>query len=137
MHRIKWTFKLVQITFTLQQRCSHNMTQHIFYEFKKCLADHPEQLLYVFLDKQGKIKESYTYRSFDERTYAIAQLLQQKQSLVKGDRVLLAYPPGLEMICAFFACARIGLIPVPVYPPANQGFFSSLQKMNFIKHNNA
>ncbi len=108
------------------------MTQHIFHEFKKCLAEHPEQLLYVFLDKQGKIKESYTYRSFDERTYAIAQLLQQKQSLVKGDRVLLAYPPGLEMICAFFACARIGLIPVPVYPPANQGFFSSLQKMNFI-----
>ena len=58
--------------------------------------------------------------------------MQQKQSLVNGDRVLLAYPPGLEMICAFFACARIGLIPVPVYPPANQGFFSSLQKMNFI-----
>ncbi|MEY3585041.1 MAG: hypothetical protein RLZZ243_105 [Bacteroidota bacterium] len=106
--------------------------QHIVQEFKKCLADHPEQLLYVFLDKQGKIKESYTYRTFDERTYAIAQLLQQKKSLVKGDRVLLAYPPGLEMICAFFACARIGLIPVPVYPPANQGFFSSLQKMNFI-----
>jgi thioester reductase-like protein len=106
--------------------------QHIVQEFKKCLADHPEQLLYVFLDKQGKIKESYTYRAFDERTYSIAQLLQQKKSLVKGDRVLLAYPPGLEMICAFFACARIGLIPVPVYPPANQGFFSSLQKMNFI-----
>ena len=106
--------------------------QHIVQEFKKCLADHPEQLLYVFLDKQGKIKESYTYRTFDERTYAIAQLLQQKKSLVKGDRVLLAFPPGLEMICAFFACARIGLIPVPVYPPANQGFFSSLQKMNFI-----
>jgi len=106
--------------------------QHIVQEFKKCLADHPEQLIYVFLDKQGKIKESYTYRSFDERTYAIAQLLQQKKSLVKGDRVLLAFPPGLEMICAFFACARIGLIPVPVYPPANQGFFSSLQKMNFI-----
>ena len=105
---------------------------HIFHEFRKCLAAHPEQLLYVFLDKQGKIKESYTYRTFDERTYAIAQLLQQKKTLVKGDRVLLAYPPGLEMICAFFACARIGLIPVTVYPPANQGFFSSLQKMNFI-----
>lgn len=104
----------------------------IFLEFKSCLAEHPDQLLYVFLDKDGKVKESYTYQEFDDRTLSIAQYLQKKEMLLKGDRVLLAYPPGLEMICAFFACARIGLIPVPVYPPANQGFHASLQKMNFI-----
>ncbi|MEY4658641.1 MAG: hypothetical protein RJB36_407 [Bacteroidota bacterium] len=104
----------------------------IFNEFNRCLREHPDQLLYVYLDKQGKIKESYSYQEFDEKTCILAHYLQEKHQLKKGDRVLLAYPPGLEMICAFFACARIGLIPVPVYPPANQGFYSSLQKMNFI-----
>ena len=104
----------------------------IFHEFNRCLSEHPDQLLYVFLDKNGKTKESYTYQEFDEKTYMLAQYLQGQKNLSKGDRVLLAYPPGLEMIAAFFACARIGVIPVPVYPPANQGFYSSLQKMNFI-----
>src|SRR5207342_2277096 len=49
-----------------------------------------------------------------------------------NDRVLLAYPPGLEMICAFFACAHAGLIPVPVYPPSSHEFRSALYKMSHI-----
>jgi thioester reductase-like protein len=48
------------------------------------------------------------------------------------DRLLLAYPPGLEMICAFFGCVRAGLIPVPVYPPSSRGFQSALYKMVHI-----
>ena len=36
------------------------------------------------------------------------------------------------MICAFFACARIGLIPVPAYPPTGRGFQAALAKLNFI-----
>ena len=58
---------------------------------------------------------------------AVAAYLQQSLSKVKpGDRVLLAYPPGLEMITAFFACIRLGWIPVPVYPPTGHGFDSAL-----------
>ena len=45
---------------------------------------------------------------------------------------MLAYPPGLEMICAFFGCVRAGLIPVPVYPPGSRGFQSALYKMVHI-----
>lgn len=104
----------------------------IFDEFSKRVTEHPDKLLYMFLDKNGKTKESYTYSEFQDRTISLAQYLQSLKYINTGDRILLAYPPGLEMICAFFACARIGLIPVPVYPPASQGFQSSLQKMNFI-----
>jgi thioester reductase-like protein len=92
----------------------------------------PESYLYQFLDINGAVKESYTYKSFDERTDAIAYHISKEYNLKKGDRVLLAYPPGLEMICAFFACVKMGLIPVPVYPPSSKGFKSSLYKMNFI-----
>jgi thioester reductase-like protein len=97
------------------------------------LADeHPEKLLYSYLDVNGDSIESYTYASFLHRTLAIAGYLWKQGRFAPGDRLLLAYPPGLEMICAFFGCVRAGLIPVPVYPPSSRGFQSALYKMVHI-----
>jgi thioester reductase-like protein len=97
------------------------------------LADeHPDKLLYSYLDVNGNPIESYTYASFLHRVEAIAEYLWQEGRFAAGDRLLLAYPPGLEMICAFFGCVRAGLIPVPVYPPSSRGFQSALYKMVHI-----
>src|SRR5277367_6426776 len=97
------------------------------------LADeHPDKLLYSYLDVNGDSLESYTYASFLHRTEAIASYLWKDGRFAPGDRLLLAYPPGLEMICAFFGCVRAGLIPVPVYPPSSRGFQSALYKMVHI-----
>jgi len=97
------------------------------------LADaHPDKLLYSYLDVNGDPIESYTYASFLRRAQAIAGHLRKEGRFVAGDRLLLAYPPGLEMICAFFGCVRAGLIPVPVYPPSSRGFQSALYKMVHI-----
>ena len=94
--------------------------------------EHPHKLLYSFLDLNGNPIESYTYASFIERTKAIAGHLRRDGRFKVGDRLLLAYSPGLEMICAFFGCVRAGLIPVPVYPPSSRGFQSALYKMVHI-----
>src|SRR5277367_221969 len=97
------------------------------------LADeHPDKLLYSYLDVNGHPTESYTYASFLHRVEAIAGHLLKDGRFAAGDRLLLAYPPGLEMICAFFGCVRAGLIPVPVYPPSSRGFQSALYKMVHI-----
>lgn len=97
------------------------------------LADeHPDKLLYSYLDVNGDSLESYTYASFLQRTEAIAGYLWKEGRFAPGGRLLLAYPPGLEMICAFFGCVRAGLIPVPVYPPSSRGFQSALYKMVHI-----
>src|SRR5246127_2374150 len=97
------------------------------------LADeHPDKLLYSYLDVNGKSTEAYTYTSFMHRTKAISGYLWKEGRFAPGDRLLLAYPPGLEMICAFFGCVRAGLIPVPVYPPSSRGFQSALYKMVHI-----
>ncbi len=93
---------------------------------------HPDKLLYSYLDLHGNSIESYTYASFLERTRAIAGRLLKEGRFAAEDRLLLAYPPGLEMICAFFGCVRAGLIPVPVYPPSSRGFQSALYKMVHI-----
>jgi thioester reductase-like protein len=97
------------------------------------LADeHPDKLLYSYLDVDGDPIESYTYASFLRRAEAIAGHLLHSGGFAAGDRLLLAYPAGLEMICAFFGCVRAGLIPVPVYPPSSRGFQSALYKMVHI-----
>ena len=94
--------------------------------------EHPHKLLYSFIDLNGNSIESYTYASFLRRTKAIASHLLKEGRFAAEDRLLLAYPPGLEMICAFFGCVRAGLIPVPVYPPSSRGFQSALYKMVHI-----
>ena len=107
----------------------------IINEFETKVNEHPDKLLYTFLDIKGNVKESYTYLDFFSRVSAIASHLYATRALEPEDRALLVYPPGLEMICAFFACVKIGAIPVPVYPPSARGYSSSADIMNYIAEN--
>ena len=75
---------------------------------------HPQKVLYGFLDIDGALTQSYTYAQFAQRVEDIALHLQRVAPSPAGSRVLLVYPPGVEMIAAFFACVRLGWIPVPV-----------------------
>ncbi|MGC2768354.1 MAG: AMP-binding protein, partial [Candidatus Acidiferrum sp.] len=108
------------------------MTASILGRLDRLADEHPDKLLYSYLDVSGDPIESYTYASFLHRAQAIAGHLCKAGRFAAADRLLLAYPPGLEMICAFFGCVRAGLVPVPVYPPSSRGFQSALYKMVHI-----
>src|SRR6202451_1737466 len=108
------------------------MTVSILDKLDRLGDQHPHKLLYSYLDLNGKQIESYSYESFLRRTKIIAAHLRRQHRFAARDRLLLAYPPGLEMICAFFGCVRAGLIPVPVYPPSSHGFQGALYKMVHI-----
>jgi acyl-CoA synthetase (AMP-forming)/AMP-acid ligase II len=108
------------------------MTASILGHLDRLAEEHPDRLLYAYLDVSGDPIESYTYASFLHRVQAIAGHLWKEGRFAAGDRLLLAYPPGLEMICAFFGCVGAGLVPVPVYPPSSRGFQSALYKMVHI-----
>lgn len=56
-----------------------------------------------------------TYTELDHKARAIAVHLQAMRW--QGERVLLMYPPGLELIAALMGCFYAGLVAVPVYPP--------------------
>ncbi len=104
----------------------------ILKEFKRNVESFPDKTLYAFLDIHGEISEEYTYLSFDFRTDQIASLLQNDHKLLPGERVLLSYPPGLEFICGFFACLKIGVIPVPVpglESNSYEGYFQQIQQI--------
>ncbi len=81
----------------------------------------PDKCFSAFLDRHGNTRESYTYRAFDARTRFLAEYLLSESGIQRGDRVALVYPPGLEMVASFVACARIGVIPVPIPPATSVG----------------
>jgi len=95
-------------------------------------SKNPDKLLYSFLNVNGVPIESLSYEAFLERTNLIAAHLLGEYECNVADRLLLCFPPGIEMMCAFFACLQAGLIPVPVYPPNSHGLDASLYKMCHI-----
>ncbi|HUF23358.1 MAG TPA: AMP-binding protein, partial [Vicinamibacterales bacterium] len=108
------------------------MTPSILGPLHACTERHPDKLLFAFLDIDGRTTESYSYAQFLQRTADIASHICRTFPMQPGERVLLAYPPGVEMVAAFFACVRLGLIPVPVYPPTSHGFEAARDKTDFI-----
>lgn len=92
----------------------------------------PDQILYRFVDVDGRELEQYTYQAFAERTRELAAYLSTEVGLKRGERALLVYPPGLEMVAALIACARIGVVAVPVSPPLPMAFEAGLAKLSFI-----
>ena len=58
-----------------------------------------------------------TYNEMHERACAVAVALRKEWSLKPGDRVLLVYPPGLDLLIGFYGCQYAGVTAVPYYPP--------------------
>jgi thioester reductase-like protein len=78
---------------------------------------HPDRTLFCFYAGHESRRERYSYGSFLLRVNYVARSLIEL-GVATGEPTLLVYPPGLEMAVAFFACVRIGAIPVPAPPPS-------------------
>lgn len=96
------------------------------------VAEARQVLLYSFLDVQGREVERLTREEFLERIRLISAVMRSGYGVRPGDRVLLAYPPGLEMICAFFACAHAGVIAVPAAAPTVTAFTAGFHRLEHM-----
>ena len=86
---------------------------HIFEEHAQA---QPHRPLFRFIGGDGTVREQYSYGSFFLRINQVALSLL-KSGLRLGQPCCLIYPPGIEMAVAFFACMRIGVVPIPAPPP--------------------
>jgi acyl-CoA synthetase (AMP-forming)/AMP-acid ligase II len=68
----------------------------------------PDQLAYQFLEDGKKEAAAYTHAELDQQAQAIAALLQQSEA--RGERALLLYPQGVEVVAAFCGCLYAGVI---------------------------
>lgn len=75
----------------------------------------PEQTAYIFLGDGERETDRLTYQELDLKARAIASKLQSLD--LANERVLLAYPSGLDFIAAFYGCLSAGVVAVPVNLP--------------------
>ena len=78
-------------------------------------AAQPNDPAITFLKDGEKPEGTLTYTQLDKRARAIADALARVSAV--GDRVLLAYPSGLDFVCGMFGCIYANQIAVPVAPP--------------------
>lgn len=93
-------------------------------------SNQPNQVAYHFLPDQSDTPVTITYAELDRRAKALAAQLQKTYQ--PGERAVLLYPPGLELITAFFGCLYAGLIAVLANPPLNR---RSILKFELILKN--
>ncbi|VDP73439.1 unnamed protein product [Echinostoma caproni] len=77
----------------------------------------PDDRLFTVYNQKGQEASSLTCSQLLRRAERLAGLLQDKAKATQGTVIALLYPPGTEIVCAFYACLLIGAIPVPIRPP--------------------
>jgi acyl-CoA synthetase (AMP-forming)/AMP-acid ligase II len=85
---------------------------------------------YTFLVDGKKEGMSLTYGELDRYARAIAAQLQSLNAY--GERALLLYPAGLEVLCAFFGCLYAGVIAIPAPPPEASRLKRTLPRLQAI-----
>lgn len=76
----------------------------------------PKQSAYWVLDQKGKEIVSITWEKLASRAEKVAQVVRDKSSLYKGDRVALIYTESevIEFAVALFGCFIAGVVAVPI-----------------------
>lgn len=85
----------------------------------------PERTAYTFLTDSGDEQSRMTYKEMNRQARAVAATIQK--FVVRGERVLLLYPPGPDYVAAFFGCLYTGVVAVPAYPPRANHHLSRLE----------
>ncbi|KAJ9655859.1 hypothetical protein H2198_005396 [Neophaeococcomyces mojaviensis] len=76
----------------------------------------PKQAAYWVLDQKGKELISITWEKLGSRAEKVAQVIRDKSSLYRGDRVALIYTENeiIEFAVALLGCFIAGVVAVPI-----------------------
>uniref|UniRef100_A0A7N9ASZ9 Disco-interacting protein 2 homolog Bb n=1 Tax=Mastacembelus armatus TaxID=205130 RepID=A0A7N9ASZ9_9TELE len=92
----------------------------------------PDHVLYVLLNAKGVTVGTATCVQLHKRAEKIAAALTEKGSINTGENVVLLYPPGIDLIAAFYGCLYAGCVPVTVRPPHPQNLAATLPTVRMI-----
>ncbi|KAG8431450.1 hypothetical protein GDO86_018686 [Hymenochirus boettgeri] len=92
----------------------------------------PDHVLYTLLNSRGTIASSLTCSQLHKRAEKIAVMLMERGHLQDGDHVALVYPPGIDLIAAFYGCLYAGCVPITVRPPHPQNIATTLPTVKMI-----
>ena len=89
-------------------------------------------MIYTLLNSKGAVAKTLTCSELHKRAEKIAALLQERGKLNAGDQVALIFPPGIDLICAFYGCLYLGVIPITIRPPHPQNLTTTLPTVRMI-----
>uniref|UniRef100_A0A8C6PMB3 Disco interacting protein 2 homolog C n=1 Tax=Nothobranchius furzeri TaxID=105023 RepID=A0A8C6PMB3_NOTFU len=92
----------------------------------------PDHVLYTLLSSRGAVSNSLTCLQLHKRAERVAALLMERGGLQEGDHVALVYPPGIDLIAAFYGCLYAGCVPITVRPPHPQNISTTLPTVKMI-----
>uniref|UniRef100_A0A3P9HP52 DMAP1-binding domain-containing protein n=1 Tax=Oryzias latipes TaxID=8090 RepID=A0A3P9HP52_ORYLA len=92
----------------------------------------PDHVLYTLLSSRGAVSSSLTCLQLHKRAERVAALLIERGGLQEGDHVALVYPPGIDLIAAFYGCLYAGCVPITVRPPHPQNISTTLPTVKMI-----
>ncbi|CAK6965550.1 disco-interacting protein 2 homolog C isoform X11 [Scomber scombrus] len=92
----------------------------------------PDHILYTLLNSRGTIASSLTCLQLHKRAEKIAGMLAERGHLQDGEHVALVYPPGIDLIVAFYGCLYAGCVPITVRPPHPQNIATTLPTVKMI-----
>ncbi|KAJ3594659.1 hypothetical protein NHX12_003966, partial [Muraenolepis orangiensis] len=92
----------------------------------------PDHVLYTLLNSRGAVSSSLTCLQLHKRAEKISAMLGERGHRVEGDHVALVYPPGVDLIAAFYGCMYAGCVPVTVRPPHPQNISTTLPTVKMI-----
>jgi 8-amino-7-oxononanoate synthase len=93
----------------------HTAMDTLVHVLQRHARQRPDHRAFVYLRDDESEEVVMTYAQLDERARSIAAHLQQMHLV--GERVLLAFPPGLDFIAGYFGCLYAGCVAVPVSLP--------------------
>ncbi|KAM7390105.1 hypothetical protein PAMA_008325 [Pampus argenteus] len=92
----------------------------------------PDHVLYTLLSSRGAVSSSLTCLQLHKRAERVAALLMERGGLQEGDHVALVYPPGIDLIAAFYGALYAGCVPITVRPPHPQNISTTLPTVKMI-----
>ncbi|XP_037935929.1 disco-interacting protein 2 isoform X2 [Teleopsis dalmanni] len=92
----------------------------------------PDHVLFTLLNSKGAIAKTLTCSELHKRAEKIAALLQERGKIEPGDHVALIFPPGLDLLCAFYGCLYLAAIPITIRPPHPQNLITTLPTVRMI-----
>lgn len=95
-------------------------------------AQTPDHSLITLINSKGVEVESFTCAQLLKKAERIGALLVDKGHLNPGDHVALIFPPGLELVAAFYGCLAAGMVPVCIRPPSPTSLQATLITVRMV-----
>lgn len=94
--------------------------------------NNPDHNLFTLLTAKHQEAITLNCSQLHKRAERIGAHLIEKGRVNTGDHVALIYPPGVDLICAFYGCLYVGVVPVTIRPPHPHNLHSTLPTAKMV-----